>query len=817
MTSSELLAPAGDLDAAYAAFHYGADAIYLGLKQFSARAEASNFTLEELSEILAFAHAATPRRSVFVAFNTLVKDAEVDGAIEWLAAVADLGVDAVIVQDLGIVGLVRRHFPKLALHASTQMAIHNLAGARTARELGFSRVTLARELTLPEIAGIVEGSGLEVEVFVHGALCYAYSGLCLYSSLLRGRSGNRGRCSYPCRDVFSSDKSSKSSFVFSMKDLAVPEAVQGLRQAGVKSFKIEGRKKSALYVATTTDYYRKLIDGHLSNRDRQASEEAIRTVFSRPWTSLYMASRRNRAVVDAEVVGHRGAWIGTVEGVDRNGWVRFRTRRRLERHDGLQLDIPGEGRPYGFAIDHLCLVKERGPRAEVFEAPAQALVETCLPGDHPSIEVGSRIYCSSSQQVKQQYRFPRPKPGAYRTRKAIRVSLIAEPTGITALAVWGEGEGRVEATADVAGEFAPGRNPASTLGAARQAFEKLGDTAFDLCGLDLINPAGLFVPVSVLNRLRRGVLSQLADDVAVAQHRFVALIKDLEKPQGAPAPAGELRWSLKTDRLEHLEAFETEDWGRLEEVVLDISGESLADILSRLAEWTPSGWAGKVRMALPAITREWEMRELREKIEGLIKAGISRWEASGLSAWSLLREAGGAGMLVGPGGLTADWPIYVTNRVAARQVLSMGVSHFAFSPDDDFNNVKQLLGSYGDRAVVVMYQDTPLFISENCAMAGLNGRCGEEGGCGKSEALLTSGAGEHVRVVQKGCRTILINGVPLDWSRGVEALSQAGARHVRADFINRPYRPDEVLAVWRSLRSGCRAAGWSGNFNRLAR
>jgi putative protease len=817
MTACELLAPAGDLDAAYAAFHYGADAVYLGLKRFSARAEASNFEWDELSEILAFAHASTPRRSVYVAFNTLLKDAEVDGAIEMLAAVADLGVDALIVQDLGVIGLVRRHFPKLALHASTQMAIHNLEGARTARELGLSRVTLARELTHPEIAGIIAESGLEVEVFVHGALCYSYSGLCLYSSMLRGRSGNRGRCTYPCRDSFSSGPAEKALFPFSMKDLALPEAVQGLCQAGVNSLKIEGRKKSALYVATTTDYYRKLIDGRLSSRDRQASEEAIRTVFSRPWTGLYVASRHNRDVVDSAVVGHRGAWIGTVEGMDRSGWLRFRTRRRLERHDGLQIDIPGEGRPYGFAVDHLCLAKDPGRRTEVFEAPAQSMVETCLPGDHPVVEAGARIYCSSSQQVKQQYRFPRPKPGAFRVRKQIQVSLIAEPTKISAIAAWGSGEGIVEARADIAGEFTSSRDPASTLGAARQAFEKLGDTAFELQGFDLKNPAGLFVPVSVLNRVRRGVLSELADSVAVAQRQLVARVQELEKSVGEPASTGALRWSLKTDRLEHLQAFEPEDWIGIEEVVLDIAGDSLFDILRTVAGWATHIVAGKVRMALPIIAREWEQKELREKIEGISKAGWNRWEASGLAAWSLLRDAGGAGMIGTPGCLTTDWPVYVTNRMAARQVLSMGASRFTLSPEDNFENIQQLLGAYGAHAIVVVYQDTPLFVSENCAMVSFGGRCQAKDLCRKSDVLATSGTGEHVHVVQKGCRTILINESPLDWSRRVAVLSKAGACHVRADFINRRYEPTEVRDIWRSLRSGTRSPGWAGNFIRPTR
>ncbi len=198
----ELLAPAGGPDAAFAAFHYGADAIYLGLKKFSARAEAENFTLDELAEVTAYAHSLQPRRRVFVTINTLIRQDELPELVETLAAVADIGVDALIIQDLGVYQLVRRHFPELELHASTQLAVHNRAGAEALRRFGFTRVVLARELTFEEVRDITGTAGIETEVFIHGALCYSYSGLCLFSSQTLGRSGNRGKCAYSCRDSY---------------------------------------------------------------------------------------------------------------------------------------------------------------------------------------------------------------------------------------------------------------------------------------------------------------------------------------------------------------------------------------------------------------------------------------------------------------------------------------------------------------------------------------------------------------------------------------------------------------------------------------
>ncbi|MBU4459422.1 MAG: U32 family peptidase, partial [Verrucomicrobia bacterium] len=172
---TELMAPAGGPDAAFAAFQYGADAVYLGMQEFSARADAENFSLDALNEITAFAHSLAPRRRVYLALNTLILDREMPSALDQAARAADLGVDALIVQDAGLAGTVRRHFPNLRLHASTQMAVHNRAGVERLRDLGFARATLARELTLDEIRDIATVDGIEIETFVHGALCVCYS------------------------------------------------------------------------------------------------------------------------------------------------------------------------------------------------------------------------------------------------------------------------------------------------------------------------------------------------------------------------------------------------------------------------------------------------------------------------------------------------------------------------------------------------------------------------------------------------------------------------------------------------------------------
>ncbi|MCL2104985.1 MAG: U32 family peptidase, partial [Kiritimatiellaeota bacterium] len=283
-SSPELLSPAGSFDAALAAFQYGADAIYLGLPRFSARAEADNLTPERLRVLLAYAKTFTPRKKIYVTLNTLLLDDELDDAIESLAHLSELAPDGVIVQDLGIARIAREHFPTLALHASTQLAAHNLDGVLALKDLGFTRVVLARELTCAEIANIVRESGIEIEVFIHGALCYSYSGLCLFSALATGRSGNRGRCAYCCREQIG------GRHPFSMKDLALAPVLDQVVTTGARSLKIEGRMKTPLYVACVTDYYRRKLDGRLPPPDEARPAPDPPPPFSPPPPPPHAAS-----------------------------------------------------------------------------------------------------------------------------------------------------------------------------------------------------------------------------------------------------------------------------------------------------------------------------------------------------------------------------------------------------------------------------------------------------------------------------------------------------------------------------------------------
>ena len=271
----ELLSPAGSSDALHAAVCNGADAVYLGVDSFNARRGARNFTLDELPEVVRYCHVRGV--AVHLTLNTLVTDREMPSAAEYIAAAARAGVDAFIVQDLGIVSLCRQIAPKVALHASTQMSLHSLEGVREAAALGLSRVVLARELPRDAIAFICRNSPIEIEVFVHGALCMSCSGQCYMSSVIGRRSGNRGQCAQPCRLPYGYDRF-EEKYPLSLRDNCLIRYLDELDRMGVASIKIEGRMKRPEYVATVTGIYRSALDGAGVGREQM---EALRAAFSR--------------------------------------------------------------------------------------------------------------------------------------------------------------------------------------------------------------------------------------------------------------------------------------------------------------------------------------------------------------------------------------------------------------------------------------------------------------------------------------------------------------------------------------------------------
>ncbi|MBQ9739446.1 MAG: U32 family peptidase [Kiritimatiellae bacterium] len=685
MDSIELLAPAGSFETALSAFESGADAVYLGLDAFSARAQAINFSAVELSELMTYARAKG--RKVYVTFNTLLTDTELEDAVERLAVLEEIAPDALIVQDIGVARVIRKHFPSLPIHASTQLVAHNLEGVLALKELGFTRVVLARELPIEDIRSIVKRCGCEIEVFVHGALCYSISGLCLFSAMERRRSGNRGRCAYCCRLPYS-DSYGGRSLPFSMRDLRLDDRLDALREAGVASLKIEGRMKSSLYVASVVKRYRELLDGGISRTTR----EDLETVFSRSTTHLYADGWKQTTsdLIDSVNLGHQGTPVGIVKRItkDREGrsWLRFHTSRALEKHDGLQFvslrnkELSDDARPLGMGIGEMRLAISRKP---VFEAYARSDVEIEI-ADPALIEALSdpdmmpvEVRCSMSNEVKRRFPVPSFRAADYPGVSGLDVTVRISADGVEASA---RGEcARLELPS-----VQKANRPELTEGAVRKCFGKLGGTVWSLSSLKVEDPEGLFVPASIMNELRRELVARL-DDARV--HRKLEKIEDVKERLEEDSSEAAVSDPMKVVKVRLGQNVPPGDWDEVV-VVIGHSGE------------VPE-FGDDVRLALPVFTKETDYSRFRARVKNLVRSGYAKWEAADLAGIRMLKS-------LGVEDITADWTVYAFNSQSILALSELGVKRCVLSPECDPRDTPHACVIPAER---IIQQSTPLFIS----------------------------------------------------------------------------------------------------------
>ena len=478
----ENLAPAGNWDALRSAVAAGADAVYLGYAAYSARAGAGNFDEQQLRDAVRFAHLHHVR--VHVTVNTLIKDGEMAGVVDVLRLLSEIRVDAVLVQDLGVLRMARRCFPDLPIHASTQMAIHNATGVRFCRNQGMTRAVLARECSAAEIA-LAAKEGIEIEVFGHGAQCVAVSGECLFSSVVGGRSGNRGRCAQPCRLLYT--YRGKTAAWLSPRDVCMRNDLPELNKAGVASIKLEGRLKRPEYVATIANSYRNAIDamdnGHFRKAD-EAEMTGLRQIFSRGgFMRGYAMGAEDAGVIDPARVSHGGVKIGRVEFAAGN-MARVRLERSLDDGDGLQIRTA------------------QGDAELIYAGHDTEAGQIAVVRLRPDIrtKAGDEVYrLTSEKQLQWARSLAIPAIPA-------DMALIAYPGKPLALTMT-DGESSVTVTGDT---VAPAQSRAMSEEDARRSLGKLSDTPFSLRALT-VQTAGAFVPVSVLNQLRREACQQLAE------------------------------------------------------------------------------------------------------------------------------------------------------------------------------------------------------------------------------------------------------------------------------------------------------------------
>jgi len=791
----EVLAPAGDRPSLEAAVLSGADAVYVGLGAFNARARAKNFQPEELADAIEFAHARGAR--VYVALNTLAFDEELGAVAEAIALAARAGADALIVQDFAVALLAREIAPTLAVHASTQMTCTDAPSVELAASLGATRVVLARELSIAEIEQIHAATEVELEVFVHGALCVAYSGQCLTSEAIGGRSANRGACAQACRLPYDLVVDGQvrplgdAAYLLSPEDLEASELVPDLARAGVVSLKIEGRLKGPDYVAATTRLYRRATEAAVGQGARPEPEMRARALqtFTRGSGPGFLAGIDHQRLVDGRTCDHRGLALGVVCGAGgdrRRATVEVELAAPLRRGDGVLFEggRAGEGELGGRVWSLTAAGRD------VEEAGVGARVCVWLGPDTPvgsrAFAPGGRVWKTSDPRVSAEVR---AELTASPARLGVHVHVAGKwgaPPRLTATTARGVTVS-VEGDADLAEADKP--TPPELL---RAKLGKLAGTPFVLDGLTVDLPERTIVPLSSLNRARRALVAELVR----AGHRAHGISTP---PAQAPARASAAAPALPPPVAPGLFVLAR----TLEQARAALEAGADGVYLDFL-ELTGTGHALRalraeghrfVGVAPPRVRKPGE-----EKIDRYLAAlQPDAVLVRGLGALQEGRAAYGDALRVG------DFSLNVTNRLAAGQALSRGLDAFTPSFDLDAAQMLALLrGPLGPRAEVVVHHPMPLFYTEHCVFAALlsEGRdhrtCGRP--CERHEVALRDRAGmTHPVIADVGCRNTLFHERPQSAADLVPALLERGAARLRVELVRET--PAQVAGLVRGYRA----------------
>ncbi len=793
----EVMSPAGHWPQLRAAIEAGADAIYFGLQHFSARAKVG-FSLEELPEVMKTLHGRGVRG--YVTFNTLVFEHELGEAARVIAAAARAGVDALIVQDVGILRLARAIAPQLELHASTQMSITDAWGTKFARELGVDRVTLARELSLPEVRAIYDQTGCDLEIFVHGALCVAYSGQCFSSEAWGGRSANRGQCAQACRLQYdlmvdgTQEPLADARYLLSPGDLCTVPQVPEIVAAGVGALKIEGRYKDADYVALTTRAYRRAVDqawGELPVEKGDSAVEALQLeqVYSRGLGPWFVSGTNHQAVVKGRAPRHRGVEMGRVVAVEFDRVViapeAAHRLSPLKPGDGVVFDAadwrsPGEPEEGGRVYE----VKARGKNLEVAFGNRAVRFDRVRAGDlvwrtdDPEVHALARPYTEATAPVRKQ---------------GVSVSVVAEE-GSPLRTEWVCGAVRV--SVESVGALPAARAQGLSLEMVREQFGRLGNTAYALGEVTLTLKGQPFAPVSLLNQMRREAVEKL--EAAQTAERGIEVRDPMEALAGLRVAGGEVA----------------------------VMGDARLHLLVR----TPEQLEAALGLGPDSITLDYlDLYGLRPSVERVKSAGIPARVASprvlkpgearivkflqDLDCEILVRATGILQALGEKSGryLIGDFSLNAANSISAAEYFARGVSRLTPTHDLNAAQIADLARTAGaHRIEAIAYQHLPVFHTEHCVFCrflstGTSYKdCGRP--CEKHRVELRDESGRsHPVLADVGCRNTVFGAEAQEASQHLGAWLAAGIRHFRLEFAHES--GDEVVAVTRAFQAALEGRG----------
>lgn len=779
----ELLAPAGSKEALVAAVESGANAVYLAGKRFGARSFADNFTEAELEDAILFAHKRNAR--VFVAVNTVVDDTELEDLSRYFRFLYAAGADAAILQDLGAARLAKEAAPDLPLHASTQMTAHNAEGVRLLGALGFKRVVLSRELSMNDIKAIAENSGdIEIETFVHGALCVSYSGQCLMSGMIGGRSGNRGRCAQPCRlpytlvdedgrDVLAG--ADAGQYLLSPKDMNAADLLPEFIEAGVTSLKIEGRMKRPEYVAVVVDAYRRAIDAYFNKADAKMSPEDqknLAQIFNRDFTTAYLKRRPGRRMMSDRRPNNRGVLAGRVLRYDaRTKTAAIKLQEELSVGDAVEFWVKVGGR-VAQTIDKM----KRG----------EHWVDSAKPGDEISIQLRSpvrdndRVFKVFDAKLMEKARgfFTGGAPVRRIPLDISATARIGRPLVIEAADADGF-SGRAETTFICE---AAQKRPLTDEMIRKQA-DRLGTSIFALRKFECELDDGVMAPISEINEARRKAVE------LVTQARLARFIRPPAKPfdektltarlaAARPRTARRPELSVSADDVQKVRAALDggADW-------IVFGGESYAgrEILPRDYEEAyrlVKDARKKFMLATPRILQSRQISALKETLRAFRGRAIDAAAAQNISAVALLREWTGAP-------IHADVYMNAYNHLALLELAKLSVCSASLSPELNFTQIERIAALTDLAIECVAHGNLELMVSEYCAIGAYLGGLGD-GACARpckkrGYFLLDRKEERFPLAADQYCRMHVLNGKELSMLPHVARFKQIGIDRIRIE------------------------------------
>ena len=754
MKDIELLAPVGSFEALKAAVQNGANAVYLGGKDFSARASANNFDRDELKEAVKYAHIRDVQ--VFVTANTLIKQDEIESFVEYAKFLYDIDVDAIILQDIGIAKLIKKLLPDFELHASTQMVAHSLEDVKYLENAGFDRVVLARELNVNEIKEICDNTNVDIEVFVHGALCVCYSGQCLMSSMIGNRSGNRGRCAQPCRqkyeliDIHTGEIiNSNGDYLLSPRDLNTIEEIDRIIDAGVHSLKIEGRMKRPEYVATVIDSYRKTIDNYLKKHEVNVSDETISdlyTIFNRKFTKGLILGEVGKDVMNSEIPNNQGLYVGKVLDFNKKAKrLKIKLENTLKKGDGINLGGGTIGRiikngeittiAHKGDIIELDFVGEARRHQVVFKTSDSELMDRVQSTFQQDKEL-VKSYIDAELIIKLGQ-----KP----------VLTLSDTKGNKASV---EGDKIVEEALKVA----------LSKEKVESQIQKLGNTPYELNKISIILDEGVSLPISILNQMRRDCIELLNEERVKVKNRNYKSSKVSYNPTKFKKNREE-KIRVKVKNLDQLQAA----------LECDIDAIYYEDIIT-LEKALEMGlkYDKKVIYSSPRIIRNREYKSL----EKANKLNIKDVQVGTLGGMDYFKGKS----------ISIDYFLNAFNSETINHFKNEGVKSLCISQELNLQEIKETL-QYTDMEIEgVVYGYATMMVTEYCPMGVLVRDCKKDkraAKCNQSIYALKSFKGDMFRISQDiFCRSTIYNSNVTCMLDNLEEIRKSGIDVFRLDFTH---------------------------------